>query len=179
MRIDLGFSLIGDRDGQVDKRYVSITRKDVLKRVNEHPALDQWVKDHLTKKINEYPDHALVFFVKNIDKIVRTALEERSRTLLKENNDQKDLDEASSEIKDVWVHMLLIACVLGLFHAFGAGFGCLSLRLSSALISRARWPLQLEAFERKCLTTLAPESCPYESVSSISPLIASRYGLAA
>jgi len=97
MRIDLGFSLIGDRDGQVDKRYVSITRKDVLKRVNEHPALDQWVKDHLTKKINEYPDHALVFFVKNIDKIVRTALEERSRTLLKENNDQKDLDEASSE----------------------------------------------------------------------------------
>lgn len=94
MRIDLGFSMIGD-SGVRDQKYIHITRKDVLKRVNDHPAIDPWTKSFLSKRIAGYPDDALIFFVQNINQIVTTALEERSRNLLKEQHDSKDLDKDS------------------------------------------------------------------------------------
>jgi hypothetical protein len=96
MRIDLGFSVIGSDPSQKETYYVHISRKDVIKRINNHPAIDPWTKKYLIGRVNEYPDNALVYFVQNINQIVIAALNERSRVLKEENERQRE-KEASSE----------------------------------------------------------------------------------
>lgn len=88
MKLDLGFALIGGPNSK-DQKYIHITRKDVLKRINEHPAIDPWTKSYLNSKVKDYPDNALIFFVQNINEIVIAALNERTR-VLKERNAKKD-----------------------------------------------------------------------------------------
>jgi hypothetical protein len=98
MKIDLGFSLMGGPNTK-DSKYINITRVDVLKRVRDHPAIDPWTKEFLVKKINEYPDNALLYFIKNINEIVVTALNERSRVLKEKENDNEE--KSAGETVDV------------------------------------------------------------------------------
>ena len=85
--IDLGISIIGDSPNPKDQRYVHITRSDVVQRIKKHPAIDTWTKEYLYKRVNEYPDSALVFFVQNINQIVACALNDRNR-IMKEQHDE-------------------------------------------------------------------------------------------
>lgn len=96
MRIDLGFSLMGSGSGS-DQRYIHITRKDVVNRIKKHPTIDSWVKDYLCKRIDDYPDSALIFFVKNIDQIVASAINERSRVMKEQHEIRK---KAASEVPE-------------------------------------------------------------------------------
>lgn len=84
MRIDLGFSLMGEAGGGT-QRYVHITRRDVVKRITDHPAIDPWTKDFLVKRVAQYPDDALIYFVTNINEIVINALNTRTKKLKEQN----------------------------------------------------------------------------------------------
>lgn len=95
MKLDLGMTLMGGSNKK-DQSYIHITRKDVKKRVNEHPAIDPWTRDYLIKRIDQYPDDALIFFVKNINEIVIAALNERSKAL-KEQNEIRESDIRQQE----------------------------------------------------------------------------------
>lgn len=88
MRIDLGFSLMGGDSGS-NQSYIHITRKDVVSRIKKHPTLDSWVKEYLCKRINDFPDSALIFFIKNIDQIVTSAINERSRVMKEQYETRK------------------------------------------------------------------------------------------
>lgn len=88
MRIDLGISLVGGPKSK-DMRYIHITRNDVINRIKNHPSIDLWTKDYLYKKINQYPDNALIYFVNNINEIVISALNERSKVLREQHNEKE------------------------------------------------------------------------------------------
>lgn len=92
MRIDLGFSIAGGSGS--DQKYIHITRKDVMNRIKKHPTLDPWVKEFLSKRVDDYPDSALIFFVQNINQIVTSAINERSRVMKEQHEIRK---KAASE----------------------------------------------------------------------------------
>jgi hypothetical protein len=96
MRIDLGFSVAGGSGS--DRKYIHITRKDVMDRIRKNVSIDQWTKDYLFKRINDYPDSALIFFVQNINQIVGAALNERSRIRKEQDESQSEVNQ-SSEFK--------------------------------------------------------------------------------
>lgn len=84
MRIDLGMSLVGDNSKP--SYFMHIHRSDVVKRIKKHPSIDPWTKEFLLKRLNQYPDNALGYFVQNINQIVIAAINERSRVKEGENN---------------------------------------------------------------------------------------------
>lgn len=93
MRIDLGMSLVGD-DGRGPQFYHHLHRADVEKRIKNHPAIDKWTKEYLLKRIAQYPDNALAFFVQNINNIVHTAINERTRVREEQNVTIKKTDNS-------------------------------------------------------------------------------------
>jgi hypothetical protein len=100
MRINLGISILGE-DPKAPNYYHHIHREDVVNRIKQHPSIDPWTKDFLLKRINQYPDNALAHFIQNINQIVITAIDERSRIKKEEDNARKETstDEiGSSEI---------------------------------------------------------------------------------
>ena len=94
-KIDLGISIAGHGPNKKDQRYIHITRKSVIERVKNHPAIDLWTKEYLYKRINDYPDSALVFFVQNINEIVINAINERNRVM------KEQYDENRKEIEPI------------------------------------------------------------------------------
>jgi hypothetical protein len=94
-KIDLGISVIGGPN-QKDMKYIHITRNDVIQRIKRHPAIDSWTKEYLYKRINDYPDSALAYFVQNINQIVVNAINERSRIIGEQQNENRK--KAASEI---------------------------------------------------------------------------------
>jgi heme exporter protein D len=96
MRIDLGFSVVGDNASK-ETYYINITREEVVKRIKSHPSIDPWTKDNLVRRVNDYPDNALVYFVKNINQIVVSAINERNRILKEENARQHQEERQRQE----------------------------------------------------------------------------------
>ena len=93
MRLNLGFAVNGE-EGRKETYYLNITRAKVVERIKNHQFLDSWTKDHLVRKVNDYPDNALSFFVQNVENIVAAALNERSKALKENHGDgQADFDE--------------------------------------------------------------------------------------
>jgi len=88
-KIDLGISIGGHGPNKKDQKYIHITRSDVIQRINKHPAIDPWTREYLTKRVNEYPDSALTFFVQNINQIVVTAINERNRVLKEQHEENR------------------------------------------------------------------------------------------
>lgn len=101
MKLDLGFSLIGGPNNK-DMKYIHITRSDVIKRITDHPSIDLWTRDYLISKIKDYPDNALIFFVQNINQIVISALNERTRILKEQYEQQRqEFSEGQVSVKSV------------------------------------------------------------------------------
>ena len=95
LHIDLGISVVGGSNKK-DSYFVHITRPDVINRIKKHSTIDAWTREFLLKKINEYPDNALAYFIQNINQIVITALERRSKTIEEQYVDLKSIKEESS-----------------------------------------------------------------------------------
>jgi hypothetical protein len=98
-KIDLGISVAGHGPNLKDQRYIHITRKDVIERVQKHPAIDPWTKEYLYKRINDYPDSALVFFVQNINQIVVNAINERNRVLKEQHDENRKKETPPATVK--------------------------------------------------------------------------------
>jgi len=85
MRIDLGMSVMGE-EGKMPTYYRHVHRSDVVDRIKKHPSIDPWTKEFLLKRVAQFPDSALGYFVNNINQIVIAALNERARIKQEEHN---------------------------------------------------------------------------------------------